>query len=246
MCGILGFVGESKNPLLSYEIMTNVFCEMESRGTDAAGCWATNKAGNVMTCKESIRASEFVKTTFWESLVTFRPDLLLCHARAASRGDASINHNNHPFLSDNGRLAVIHNGTLSEYDMLKSRFRVNSDCDSEMILRIIEAAPSRLSGVANVFSYIQQGHMAVAVGEVIGTDKEMMLFRNRHRPLWLIDLRAPLGQVFFCSTRQIWQNSLHNTNYKLYSQQKVTEVLPGEVWHFRNDKSPARYTVQRL
>lgn len=273
MCGISGYIGESKKPDLTYEIITSVFKLIETRGTDAAGFWGTDSSGKVFYHKEPVRSSELVKHEDWRNLSKHNLDLLFVHARWASQGvgEPHMNKNNHPFTSTDKEVSLIHNGRIPEFDILKRKYQVLSDCDSEIILRIIEsgnvyddsevkkefsALPlevgKRMMGIRDVFSIINYGQMAVAFGERhFDGRRNMWLFRNKHRSLWLIDLREPLGQVFFCSTPDIWQDALSECGSALGSIQKLIELPTDEVWHFdinSKQRHPAkvnRYQVCR-
>ena len=265
MCGISGYIGKSKNQSITHDLITRVFSRTESRGTDAAGFWGTSSCGKIFYYKEPVRSSALVKMGVWRQLKSQSLDLLLVHARAASQGEPQINKNNHPFISANKETSLIHNGRIPEFDSLKQMFQVISDCDSEVLLRIIEAGDfynendvfkefaelpikigRRMMGIRDVFSLITQGHMAVAVGQRSQAERNLWLFRNQFRSLWVIDLRESLGQVFFCSTPDIWQDALLNCGFNL-KEQKLIELPPEEVWHFSaNDERPAnvsRYKV---
>ena len=176
----------------------------------------------------------------------------MVHARGASKGvgEPAINSNNHPFTSSDKSLGLIHNGRVddSEYNALKQKFEVKSNCDSEILLRIIENSenfdldlneelyPHRLSGIKDVFSLINEGHMAVALGER-GSDGDRMLwlFRNQYRPIWLVDMRELLGQIFFFSEPNIWEEAVVECgNFKSsIKSQKLIEIPHGQIWFFR-------------
>ena len=188
--------------------------------------------------------------------------MLLVHARGASKGlgEPSVNRNNHPFVNTDYSIGLVHNGRVddTEYAFLKKQYGVQSQCDSEILLRIFEAGetygysylkkilanvehPQRFAGIKDIFSNIVEGHMAVAVAER-GLDKERMLwlFRNKHRPLWIVDMRAYLGQIFFVSEPNIWEEAAANIGIKhIIKTQKLIELPTEEVWFFKidNDES---------
>ena len=172
-------------------------------------------------------------------------NILLVHSRRASQGigEPANNANNHPFVSDDGNLALIHNGRIFEFDKLKNDYPIISQCDSEILLRIVEAGQynksdfddldshvaQRMIGIRDIFSQIQEGHMAVAIGERWKQVSYLWLFRNQYRSLWVVDLRDTLGQMFFCSTANLWCESLGGTegvkylvnkNFLKYPQKK--------------------------
>lgn len=229
-------------------MITRLFEKSESRGVDASGYWGTEIGcdGGILFHKEPTRSAQFVRSSVWKKLHDCKLDLLLTHARGASKGvgEPAINKNNHPFTNSDRSLALIHNGRVDEveYQALKQKYAVHSACDSEIILRIIEnsqsaeVADARLEGIKNVFSLINEGHMAVALGER-GQDgiRHLWLFRNQHRPLWLVDLRDQLGQIFFMSEPAIWEEAVYDIR-GINRSQKLIEFPYNQVWHFSIDE----------
>lgn len=265
MCGIAGFIGESKDPQLSFKLITALFEKIEMRGKDAAGFWGSNKDNKILYHKEPGTSSNLIKKEIWKSVCKFNPNLFIAHAREASSGvgPPNINKNNHPFTSADRSIALVHNGRIHdiEYAALKQKYEVLTKCDSEILLRIFEAgakyAPqdietefgdedleigSRLMGIKDIWSTVCHGHMAVAIGEQSVDSKRLWLFRNIFRTLWLVDVREQLGQIFFCSTAEIWQSAVaSNPVLKSINKKtvKLLELPPEEVWLLRiSDSSP--------
>lgn len=190
-------------------------------------------------------------------------NLLLVHARGASKGvgEPAVNANNHPFTNSDKSLSLVHNGRVDdvEYQALKEKYEVKSNCDSEILLRIIENPdntidlnrelyPHRLAGIRDVFSLINEGHMAVALGERgVSGDRMLWLFRNQFRPLWIADLRELLGQIFFFSEPSIWEEAVHECgNFKnSIKSQKLIELPFNQVWYFRNNEE-GQYSISRF
>ncbi len=268
MCGIAGFIGHSLKPKVSFELITGIFDFLETRGLDASGVWATEagKAGRVIYHKEPVKSSQFIKTPFWARIKKTRMDCMLLHARATSKGGghASENMNNHPFVSLDRRIGMVHNGTIEEADILKQTYQTVSETDSEVLLRMWEhgmdkEAPaidnvpvdiaSRMTGIKDIWSCITTGAMAVAIGERQEDARGLLLFRNEKRPLWLADLRQTLGQVFFFSTPDIWYRAInHNTNLKklCWGTQKLLELPSNQAWHLRIDKDHPTVVKENL
>lgn len=245
MCGLAGLIGKSKHPKLTYDVITKLFHKTETRGVDAAGFWAVTPHGRVLYHRQPIRASEMIKQKTWKQLQHENPYLLLAHARHASQGvgHPSINENNHPFVAEEGQLSLIHNGQIPSFRKLREKFATSSDCDSEVLLRIITAASNRLDGIRDVYAWGGECHMAVALGSYRPGYYRLYLFRNKHRTLWLVDLRHNLGQLFFCSTFEIWQNA------SSMLKQKVIEIPENEIWdiQFCNGAFEVqRYSVRTL
>lgn len=235
--------------------MTSVFDQLEVRGTDASGIWGTQRDdGKILYHKEPEKASTFINSDVWKSVGEVNPDLLIVHARASSTGvgTAHINKNNHPFASTDRTIGLAHNGRIpdAEYKALRQKYEVNSSCDSEILLRIFEAGEildddlsslnldeniiHRLVGLRNIWSQVVNGQMAVAIGERLEKGhRRLWLFRNRHRPIWLMDLRKTLGLVFFCSTPEIWHRAILScpeASSIVKTKTKLIELPTEEIW----------------
>lgn len=250
-------------------MITSLFSNLESRGTDASGVWATETSKNsrIVYHKEAIRSSEFVKGEFWQDLKKSKLNMMLIHARAASKGGGipAVNSNNHPFVSLDKRLAMVHNGSLEEAEFLKDKYEILSMTDSEYILRMyehgldkeyfeIKDVPNdiawRLNAINEIWSVVSAGAMAVALGEWIDENtRALILFRNDKRPLWLADMRKSLGQIFFISSPDIWFRALAGNDElkKLcWSSQKLCELPPQQVWYLMIDKEDPIVTDENL
>ena len=139
----------------------------EIRGTDAAGFWGISKKGTIYYHKEPVRSTQLVQSSSWRNVGQEEMDLLLVHTRQASQGVGmpQQNRNNHPFTSSDRCIGLVHNGRIPEYNSLRRRYEVNSECDSEILLRIFEQGTERLDGIKDIWGQVQIGQMAVAIGE---------------------------------------------------------------------------------
>lgn len=250
-----------KKPKLTYELITNLFDFLETRGVDASGVWASEcfPKNRIIYHKAPVRSSAFIKDPFWKQNISkMKMDLMLIHARATSKGNghARDNHNNHPFVSADNRIGMVHNGTIAEANYLKKKYKILSNTDSEVLLRMYEHAAegndldlpdipedivSRMKGIRDIWSVISQGAMAVAIGERIDEHKKLLcLFHNEHRPLWMADLRESLGQLFFFSSPEIWYSAMEASSKTLNNicakDLKLHELPVSEAWFFTIDK----------
>jgi predicted glutamine amidotransferase len=254
VCGLAGYIGESKKPEITYQLITRLFEKAELRGRCAAGFWGTQKNDGILYHKEPIRATSLVKKDIWKKIAEINPNLLLVHAREASVGSGlpAINKNNHPFINKDGTIALVHNGKIGnpEQYALRKKYETISECDSEILLRIFENGNEEtefleenrdLTGLRDIWSYLSRSHgqtppaMAVAIAEKLpNTVRRLWLFRNNLRTLWAIDLREALGQIFFCSTEEMWHYGLATcpdvqtvlNDFTI----KLVELPPEEVW----------------
>ena len=147
--------------------------------------------------------------------------MLLCHAREASKGVGSpeINANNHPFVSEDMKIGLIHNGRIPDniYFELKKQYEVKSQCDSEIFLRMFDSKDieidndvsleDRIESIKKIWEKNLESHFAIAIGERLDKEYRLWIFRNEHRSLFKIDCTADLGQIFFVSTEEIWNDS---------------------------------------
>jgi hypothetical protein len=231
MCGIAGYIGVSKNPKITYEIMSALLVRTESRGLDATGFWCCQKddgetKGKISWDKKPIKATDYIKTNVWKNTKDMNPSLMIAHCRQPTKmGDEKVNKNNHPHVSDDQTIALVHNGKIAEYENLKQEYETDSGCDSEILLRMFEHSSEkaaynfatdtekhildRITGIEDIFANVHYGAMAVAVGEYMTNgDRYLWLFRDGNtRPIHVIDATETLGQFFFCSTDKIWEQT---------------------------------------
>ncbi len=134
MCGIVGYVGHRQ----AAEVILDGLARLEYRGYDSAGIVVTGdptldvvkKAGKLQILQEAL------KTT------PLQGNLGLGHTRWATHGKPN-DMNAHPHLSEDGKLAVIHNGIIENYLELKEKLMAQghifvSETDTEVLVHLIE------------------------------------------------------------------------------------------------------------
>ena len=122
MCGIVGYIGNKE----AYPIIINGLKRLEYRGYDSAG-FVVN-AGKFI--------SEKTKDTL--SGATFG----IGHTRWATHGVPN-DVNSHPHFSNSGKLVIVHNGIIENYQPIKQRllkegYVFHSDTDTEVLINFIE------------------------------------------------------------------------------------------------------------
>lgn len=134
MCGIVGFVG-SQEP---QNIIINGLKKLEYRGYDSAGVAVVND-GKIEVRKHVGQIVNLEKMMGDERL---GGHVGIGHTRWATHG-APSNSNSHPHLSDDGMIALVHNGTIENYvDIKKSLIaeghdKFVSETDSEVIAVLV-------------------------------------------------------------------------------------------------------------
>jgi glutamine---fructose-6-phosphate transaminase (isomerizing) len=145
MCGIVGYIGERA----ASEVILDGLKRLEYRGYDSAGVVIAPEHGPLEVAGSRAAALEFVKRA--GKLGVLRDAIAvqplagrrgLGHTRWATHGRPT-DVNAHPHLSEDGRLAVIHNGIIENFGPLKALLQGEghvflSDTDTEVLVHLIE------------------------------------------------------------------------------------------------------------
>ncbi|GAB3653574.1 glutamine--fructose-6-phosphate transaminase (isomerizing) [Echinicola sediminis] len=135
MCGIVAYVGKQE----ALPIVIKGLKRLEYRGYDSAGVALLNEAG-LNVYKKKGKVSEL------EEAIRNRPDLHshigIGHTRWATHGEPN-DVNAHPHYSSSENFAMIHNGIIENYDVLKTDlinkgYTFHSETDSEVFINFIE------------------------------------------------------------------------------------------------------------
>jgi glutamine---fructose-6-phosphate transaminase (isomerizing) len=133
MCGIVAYIGNKE----AYPIILKGLKRLEYRGYDSSGVALLNGGLNVY--KKKGKVAELEETLVGKDL---HANVGIGHTRWATHGEP-CDRNAHPHLSENGKLAMIHNGIIENYNQLKSELQKKgynfvSDTDTEVLLKFIE------------------------------------------------------------------------------------------------------------
>lgn len=133
MCGIVAYIG----PKQAYPILMNGLKRLEYRGYDSAGIalMQENKI-SLYKCRGKVADLE----QFCIDRDT-RSTMGIAHTRWATHGEPN-DQNAHPHLSEDGQLALIHNGIVENYVILKQElmnrgYVFESDTDTEVLVHLI-------------------------------------------------------------------------------------------------------------
>ncbi|MFN2590217.1 MAG: glutamine--fructose-6-phosphate transaminase (isomerizing) [Actinomycetota bacterium] len=136
MCGIVGYVG----PEQALPIVMEGLRRLEYRGYDSAGVAVVD--GGLSVVKRAGKLSELEAALDGATRLTGTTGI--GHTRWATHGPPT-DHNAHPHLDCSGRIAVIHNGIIENYQALRDRLakaghKLASDTDTEVVAHLIEDA----------------------------------------------------------------------------------------------------------
>jgi glucosamine--fructose-6-phosphate aminotransferase (isomerizing) len=134
MCGIVGYTG----PRQAYPVILKGLKRLEYRGYDSSGV-ALLKEGKLKVYKKKGKVSELEEAIIGQDLDAHSG---IGHTRWATHGEPS-DRNAHPHSSASGKLAIIHNGIIENYALIKQEllnkgYSFNSDTDTEVLLNFIE------------------------------------------------------------------------------------------------------------
>lgn len=135
MCGIVGYTGEKQ----AAPILIEGLEKLEYRGYDSAGI-AINDGEGISVSKATGRLAVLCEKTENGKCAPGRVGI--GHTRWATHGRPS-DANAHPHVSENGRIAIVHNGIIENYtqikEMLINRGRVfKSETDTEVAAQLID------------------------------------------------------------------------------------------------------------
>lgn len=135
MCGIVGYIGKQN----AYSILIKGLHRLEYRGYDSSGVAMISDAGdlNIYKAKGKVEALEH----FAQSK-DLSGNIGIAHTRWATHGEPN-DINAHPHCSQSKNLALVHNGTIENYNvlkvaLLKHGYKFVSETDTEVIVQLIE------------------------------------------------------------------------------------------------------------
>jgi glucosamine--fructose-6-phosphate aminotransferase (isomerizing) len=131
MCGIVGYIGDKK----AQPILLNSLGKLEYRGYDSCGIAIANK--DIEVYKDVVRVKALA-----EKLPSHDGQTGIGHTRWATHGEPS-KINAHPHCDCKGRIAVVHNGTITNFMKLREKLAAEghilaSETDTEVIPHLIE------------------------------------------------------------------------------------------------------------
>jgi glucosamine--fructose-6-phosphate aminotransferase (isomerizing) len=180
MCGIVGYVGRDE----ALPIVMEGLRRLEYRGYDSAGIAVVDGA---LTVRK--RAGKLAEL---EALLVDRPappaTIAIGHTRWATHG-APTEGNAHPHLDCEGRVAVIHNGIIENFQELRARLDKQghvfaSETDTECIAHLLEEKLVDAGSLADA--------VRVAVGELEGSYALVVLSSNHPDELVGVKVSSPL------------------------------------------------------
>ena len=135
MCGIVGYIGEKQ----AFPILIEGLKKLEYRGYDSAGVALVKDQGELNVYKTTGKVANL------ETLVDGKDiegHVGIAHTRWATHGEPSVK-NAHPHVSMDGNIAIVHNGIIENYQVLKQQlvdrgYMFNSTTDTEVLCQLLD------------------------------------------------------------------------------------------------------------
>lgn len=178
MCGIVGYVGHGDTK----EIILHGLKTLEYRGYDSSGMalmsdgeiLVEKKAGRIENLEESMKGKKFSS------------EIGIGHTRWATHGVPS-DRNSHPHYSMDKSVAVVHNGIIENYQVLRKELEekgyiFSSDTDTEVISQLIQDMYNGniLDTVSKVVKKLEGSY---AVGVLHKNHPDELICAREHSPL---------------------------------------------------------------
>ena len=136
MCGIVGYIGQNE----AYPVLIAGLKKLEYRGYDSAGVALVNGEDKLNVYKTKGKVANL------EELAADKDcggHIGIAHTRWATHGEPSA-ENAHPHVSMSGDLALVHNGIIENYQVLKEQlvargYQFKSTTDTEVLVQLIDS-----------------------------------------------------------------------------------------------------------
>lgn len=134
MCGIVGYIGNRD----AYPILIKGLQRLEYRGYDSAGI-ALMSEGKLNVYKAKGKVADLIQFAEQKNI---NGNIGIAHTRWATHGEPNT-VNAHPHYSQSEELAIIHNGIIENYAVLKqglieNGYSFQSETDTEVLVQLIE------------------------------------------------------------------------------------------------------------
>lgn len=182
MCGIVAYIGTKQAP----EILVKGLKRLEYRGYDSAGIAILDEQKNLKVFKA---AGKVAKLEAMLDDAKPQSQIGIGHTRWATHG-APNDINAHPHFSQGKDLAMVHNGIIENYAVLKKQLIAvghvfESETDTEVLIHLIEH-------IKNTNNLSIEEAVRLALGEVHGAYAIVVISKNEEHKLVAARKGSPL------------------------------------------------------
>ena len=182
MCGIVGYIGHRK----AYDVLVQGLHRLEYRGYDSAGVAMVKDNGSLLVYKSKGKVADLETKT---KNCDLSGSIGIAHTRWATHGEPS-DVNAHPQVAQSGNIALVHNGTIENYAVLKEAlmqhgYTFHSETDTEVLVQLIDYIKTNnhcelLDAVTEALRQVE-GAYAIAVVEKGNPD--LLIAARKSSPL---------------------------------------------------------------
>ena len=241
MCGIVGYIGFRE----AYPIIIKGLKRLEYRGYDSAGIALFGKQLEVYKTKG--------KVTDLENQISIsksnKAALGIGHTRWATHGVPN-DTNSHPHISNSGRLSLVHNGIIENYETLKNiltenGFTFQSDTDTEVLVNLIEHI-QKTQGLKTGKA------VQIALSQVVGAYAIAVFDKDHPEEIVVAKLGSPLAigigkeEYFIASDASPFIEYTNRTIYLEDNEMAVISRQKGFKMYSINTNKPLTPNVQQL
>lgn len=232
MCGIVGYIGARD----AYPILIKGLKRLEYRGYDSAGLALVTNNDQLAVYKTKGKVADLEYYVLDKDITG---SMGIAHTRWATHGEPS-DANAHPHYSQSGHLALIHNGIIENYPVLKENLVQNgytfrSNTDTEVLVQLIEYI--MFTHGIDLFHAVQ-----LSLTQVVGAYAIAVIERNNPNAIVAARKSSPLvigigeGEYFLGS----------DASPIIEYTKKVVYVNDDEVVCLRRDREPQFYNLNRV
>jgi glucosamine--fructose-6-phosphate aminotransferase (isomerizing) len=232
MCGIVGYIGNRD----AYDILIKGLHRLEYRGYDSAGLALIHSTGKLSVYKTKGRVSELEEFCADKDL---SGTIGIAHTRWATHGEPS-NVNAHPHYSETEELALIHNGIIENYAVLKEQliqngYHFQSSTDTEVLIQLIDY-------VKNLNNTDLCTAVQLALGQVVGAYAIAVMEKNNPDLIIAARKSSPLvvgigdGEFFIASDAS---PIIEYTNKVIYLEDEEIAII-------RRNEQPRIVTISNV
>ena len=238
MCGIIGITGRDD----AVECILGGLKRLEYRGYDSAGV-VTADARDLEVVKRAGKLENLVRALDDNPLAA---SVGIGHTRWATHGEPN-DRNAHPHTDPSGRVAVVHNGILENYQLLQADLgdaRFASDTDSEVAAHLVArelAAQSTTDLLTAVRSVVAQLQGAYSLCFVAVDDPDTIVVAKHEAPL----IVAHADGVGYCAS-DVAALIEHTRDVAALLDGQIARITPQDIEVVDVDGTPVephRYTV---
>jgi asparagine synthetase B (glutamine-hydrolysing) len=210
MCGIAGFSLSKNSRVNARKLSHALLCGIEARGSQASGfAWQDGVRSGVF--KNDVAGSQLSLKGLPRDAST-----VILHTRYATHGSVKVMANNHPVLSPDSNIALVHNGVIYNHDLVRKQFSFAlPEVDTSVIPAILQkfgvSRLDMLDGDASIAWLDERENGTLRVG------------RFSHSPLYVAQVSD--GSLVFASTETILLAALKRVKLQVKFLSVVAEKV---------------------